>query len=484
METTTTAPKQIPISPNTKFEEILKVFDAQFKNKWNVRNTTATDRKKKLKKLRDEIFENQDKIEQIIYSDFRKPAIEAAYSEIAPVIIQINYALRNLDDWMAPKEVDTPLVFLGTASKVVFEPKGNTLILTPWNYPFQLPLVGIISAVAAGNTAILKPSEFTPHTSAYLKELLAKVFPENEVAVVEGDHTVSAELLKLKFDHIHFTGSPAVGKHIMRAAADNLTSVTLELGGKSPVIIDETANVKAAAMKIAWGKFLNEGQICIAPDYVLIHESKHDEFIEKMRERIKQNFGDNPQQSPDLCRIVNNKHFHRIKRILDDAVSQGAKIEAGGQVYEGENYIAPTVLSNVPVGAQVLEEEIFGPLLPLIKYRDINEALAFINAREKPLALYIFSEKRKNQEFILNNTSAGGTVINDNLVHQSQPNLPFGGVNNSGIGKSMGHYGFKEFSNERAVVKQLHSGSTMQMLYPPYKGFHRKLINFMLRWLV
>lgn len=484
METISTSSKQIPISPNTKFEEILKAFDAQFKNKWNLRNTTASDRTKKLKKLRDVIFANQSKIEQAIYADFRKPAIEVGYSEIAPVIIQINHAIRNLDDWMAPKEVDTPLVFIGTSSKVVFEPKGNTLILTPWNYPFQLPLVGIISAIAAGNAVILKPSEFTPHTSAFLKELLAQVFTENEVAVVQGDHTVSAELLKLKFDHIHFTGSPAVGKHIMRAASENLTSVTLELGGKSPVIIDETANVKAAAMKITWGKFLNEGQICIAPDYVLIHESKHDEFIEKMRERIKMNFGENPQKSPDLCRIVNNKHYHRIKRLLDNAVAQGAKIEAGGQVLEEENYIAPTILSNVPVGAAILEEEIFGPLLPLIKYRDINEALAFINAREKPLALYIFSEKRKNQDYILNNTSAGGTVINDNLVHQSQPNLPFGGVNNSGIGKSMGHYGFKEFSNERAVVKQLHSGSTMQMLYPPYKGFHGKLIEMMLKWLV
>ena len=484
MEATTTATKQIPISPNTKFEDTLKVFDAQFKNKWNLRNTTASDRKKKLKKLREVIFANSTKIEEVIYADFRKPAIEVQYSEIAPVIIQINHALRNLDDWMADKEVDTPLIFLGTASKVIFEPKGNTLILTPWNYPFQLPLVGVISAIAAGNAVILKPSEFTPHTSAYLKELLAQVFPENELAVLQGDHTVSSELLKLKFDHIHFTGSPSVGKHIMRAAAENLTSVTLELGGKSPVVIDETANVKAAAMKIAWGKFLNEGQICIAPDYVLIHESKHDEFVAKMKERITKNFGANPQQSPDLCRMVNNKHYHRVKRLLENAISQGAKVEVGGEVFEAENYIAPTILSNVPVGAEILEEEIFGPLLPLIKYRDINEALAFINAREKPLALYIFSEKRKNQDYILNNTSAGGTVINDNLVHQSQANLPFGGVNNSGIGKSMGHYGFKEFSNERAVVKQLHSGSTMQLLYPPYKGFHRKVIDLMLKWLV
>jgi aldehyde dehydrogenase (NAD+) len=295
--------KQIPISANTQLEEILNLFNAQFKNKWNVRNTTAKERIKKLKKLKEVIMSNREKIEQVIYADFRKPAVEVEYSEVAPVIIQINHAIRNLEDWMAPKEVDTPLIFLGTSSKVVFEPKGNTLILTPWNYPFQLPLVGIISAIAAGNTVMLKPSEFTPNTSAYLKELLGTVFPTNELAVVQGDYTVSAELLKLKFDHIHFTGSPAVGKHVMRAAADNLASVTLELGGKSPVVIDETANVKAAAMKIAWGKFLNEGQTCIAPDYILIHESKHDEFIANMRKRIQTNYGNEPHQSADL--IVN-----------------------------------------------------------------------------------------------------------------------------------------------------------------------------------
>lgn len=476
--------KQIPISANTQLEEILNLFNAQFKNKWNVRNTTAKERIKKLKKLKEVIMSNREKIEQVIYADFRKPAVEVEYSEVAPVIIQINHAIRNLEDWMAPKEVDTPLIFLGTSSKVVFEPKGNTLILTPWNYPFQLPLVGIISAIAAGNTVMLKPSEFTPNTSAYLKELLGTVFPTNELAVVQGDYTVSAELLKLKFDHIHFTGSPAVGKHVMRAAADNLASVTLELGGKSPVVIDETANVKAAAMKIAWGKFLNEGQTCIAPDYILIHESKHDEFIANMRKRIQTNYGNEPHQSADLCRIVNSKHYSRVKNLLDDAVAKGAKIEAGGKVVEEENYIAPTVLSNVATDSLIMQEEIFGPLLPIIKYQKIDEAIAFINAREKPLALYIFSEKTKNQNYILNNTTAGGTVINDNLVHVSQPYLPFGGVNNSGIGKSMGYYGFKEFSNERAVVKQLHSGSTMQLLYPPYKGFHKKVIDFMLKWLV
>lgn len=481
---TATLTQTVSISSNTKLEEILKLFDAQFKNKWNVRNTTAKIRIQKLKKLRDIILAEREKIEQAIYADFRKPAVEVGYSEVAPVVIQINHAIRNIGEWMEPKAVDTPVIFLGTSSKVVFEPKGNTLILTPWNYPFQLPLVAIVSAIAAGNTIILKPSEFTPHTSAYLKSLMAQVFSENEVAVVQGDYSVSSELLKLRFDHIHFTGSPAVGKHIMRAAAENLTSVTLELGGKSPVIIDETANVKAAAMKLAWGKFLNEGQTCIAPDYILVHESKHDEFLQKMRERIQLNYGSEPQQSADLCRIVNRKHYHRVKNLLDDAVAQGAKIEAGGKVVEEENYVAPTVLSNVSVNAQIMQEEIFGPLLPVLKYANIDEALAFVNSREKPLALYIFSEKRKNQDYILNNTTAGGTVINDNIVHVSQPNLPFGGVNNSGIGKSMGHYGFKEFSNERAVVKQLHSGSTMQLLYPPYKDFHKKLINIMVKWLV
>ncbi|HRP39363.1 MAG TPA: aldehyde dehydrogenase family protein [Chitinophagales bacterium] len=476
--------QQVPISTNTKLDEILNLFDAQFKNKANIRSTTAKERISKLRKLRNLVIEKRSEIAKAIYDDFRKPEVEAEYSEIVPVVVQLNHAIRNLSDWMKPEEVDTPLIFFGSSSKVVFEPKGNTLIITPWNYPFQLSLCAVISAVAAGNTVILKPSEFTPNTSAYLKKILAEVFPENEVAVVQGDYTVSNELLKIKFDHIHFTGSPAVGKIIMRAASEFLTPVTLELGGKSPAIIDETANVKAAAMKLTWGKFLNKGQTCIAPDYVLIHESKHDEFIAKMRERIEQNFGSDPQKSADLGRMVNAKHYGRVKELLEDAVNNGAKVEAGGKVAEGENYISPTVLSNVPLKSKIMQEEIFGPLLPVIKYKTIDEALAYVNAGEKPLALYIFSDKSKNQNDILNRTTAGGTVINDNIVHVTQPYLPFGGVNNSGIGKSMGHYGFKEFSNERAVVKQLHSGSSMQLLYPPYKGYHKKLIDFMLKWLV
>ncbi len=378
----------------------------------------------------------RSKIEQAVLADLHKPAVETAYAEIYGVIAECRFAIANLDDWTAPHEVDTPLLFIGSASKIVFEPKGITLLLTPWNYPFMMPCQHLVSAVAAGCTAIIKPSEFTPHTSAIVKELLAEVFPENEVAVIEGDYTVSSELLKLKFDHIHFTGSPAVGKVVMRAAAEHLTSVTLELGGKSPTIIDETANIGAAAKKITWGKYLNVGQTCIAPDYVLIQESKKDEFLAALKARVNKIFGDKPEQSPDLGRIVNSRHYQRIKGLYDDAISRGAKLEFGGEFDAEQNFISPTALSNVPLDSKIMEEEIFGPILPVITYKTPQDALNIIDGKEKPLALYIYSGKSKNQDFWLNNTTAGGTCINDNVCHIVQPNLPFGGVNNSGIGKS------------------------------------------------
>jgi aldehyde dehydrogenase (NAD+) len=483
MEATLTAPvKNIPISPNTKLEEILRIYDAQQKNRQTVKNTTTKERKAKLKKLVAVTLENRSKIEAAVYADLHKPPTETAYAEIYNVVAECRHAIENLDDWMAPHEVDTPLLYIGSSSKVVFEPKGAALILTPWNYPFQMPVQHLVACVAAGCTAIIKPSEFTPKTSAVVKEILAQVYPENEVAVIEGDYSVSTELLKLKFDHIHFTGSPAVGKIVMRAAAEHLTSVTLELGGKSPVIIDETANIEAAAKKITWGKYLNCGQTCIAPDYVLVHESRKDEFISKLTANMKKVFGDDAEKSSDYGHIVNNKHFKRIKNLLDEAVKRGAKVEQGGQTNEADNFIAPTVISNVSADSAVMQEEIFGPVLPVIAFRDEKEVLNTINGKEKPLALYIFSGKGKKQDFWLNNTSAGGTCINDNLAHISQPNLPFGGVNNSGIGKSFGHYGFKEFSNERAVLKALHSGSVTQPLYQPYGKLAKFVTNLMIKY--
>ncbi|HLP21527.1 MAG TPA: aldehyde dehydrogenase family protein [Chitinophagales bacterium] len=483
METATaTAVKNIPISPNTKLEEIFRIYDAQFKNRQNLKNSTAKQRKEKLKKMIATVNEMRSKIEDAVYADLRKPKVETAYAEIYNTVSECKHAIANLDDWMAPQEVDTPIMYVGSSSKIVSEPKGMALLLTPWNYPFQMPAQHLVAAVAAGCSVIIKPSEFTPHTSAVVKEFIGKVFTENEVAVIEGDHTVSTELLKLKFDHIHFTGSPAVGKVVMHAAADHLTSVTLELGGKSPVIIDETANIDAAVKKITWGKLINCGQTCIAPDYVLVHESKKDEFITKLIANIKKVFGENPQQSKDISHIINNRHFNRLKNVLNDAISKGAKVELGGQLDESDNYIAPTILSNVSLNSKVMEEEIFGPLLPVIGYKTENEVLNLINGKEKPLALYIFSAKGSKQDFWLNNTSAGGTCINDNLVHISQPNLPFGGVNNSGIGKSFGHFGFKEFSNERAVLKALHSGSVVTPLWQPYGKLAQTVTDFMIKF--
>ena len=485
MEATATqsAAKTVPISPNTKLEEIIRIFNLQQRNKQKAKNATASERKAKLKKLNDTIFEFRAKIEEALYKDLRKAQVESDFTEIYMVLTEARFAISHLNEWMAELEVETPLAMLGSSSKIIYEPKGTCLILSPWNYPFQLPLVTLVSALAAGNTAIIKPSEYTPHTSAILKAVINKAFDEADVAVIEGDHTVSTELLKLKWDHIHFTGSPAVGKVIMRAAAEYLTPVTLELGGKSPAIIDETANISAAAKKLTWGKWLNVGQTCIAPDYVLIQESKKDEFIAKMKESITKSFGTDPHASPDMARIVNNKNLLRVKGLLDDAVRSGAKIEVGGESVESENYIAPTVLTNVSLDAKIMQEEIFGPVLPVVTYKNLDEALAIVNGKEKPLSLYVFSSSGKNQKFVLNNSSAGGTCINDNLIHISNPYLPFGGVNNSGIGKSTGHFGFKEFSNERAVVKALHSGSVTTPLWFPYGKIAQTVADFLMKYL-
>ena len=482
MEATATAVKTIPISPNTKLEEIIRIFNAQQKNRQAVKNTTARERKAKLKKMIDTVVEYRTRIQDAVYADLRKPAIETDYAEIYNVITECRHAIDHLDEWTATHEVDTPLLFIGSSSKIVYEPKGVTLILTPWNYPFMMPAQHLVAAVAAGCTVIIKPSEFTPHTSALVKEILGKVFAENELAVIEGDYTVSSELLKLNFDHIHFTGSPAVGKVVMRAAAEHLTSVTLELGGKSPVIIDETANIDAAVKKITWGKYINCGQTCIAPDYILVHDSKKDEFVAKLDANIKKVFGSDAEKSPDMGRIVNNKHFNRIKGLLDEAVSKGAKIETGGQTNEADNFIAPTVISNVTLDSKIMQEEIFGPVLPVLSYHNTEDALNVINGKEKPLALYIFSGSTKKQDFWMENTSAGGSCINDNVVHITQPNLPFGGVNNSGIGKSFGFYGFKEFSNERGVLKALHSGSIVTPLWQPYGKLAKFVADLMIKY--
>jgi aldehyde dehydrogenase (NAD+) len=478
METLTATPKtatatlSIPISPNTASEKIQQVYKAQLANRQNIKNTTAAQRKAKLKKLEIAILQFREKIGDAIYADFKKPRPESDLTELSPTLIEVRHAMSDLASWMRPKNVDTPLSYFGTSSKLIYEPKGTTLIISPWNYPFNLCIIPLVGAIAAGNTAIVKPSEYTPNTSRVVKELLQSVFAENEVAVVEGDYSVSAELLKLKFDHIFFTGSPGVGKVVMRAAAEHLTSVTLELGGKSPVIVDDSANVKTAAKRIAWGKFVNAGQTCIAPDYALVHASKYNDFVKEFKNQIGEYYGSDAaaqQQSDSFARIVNAKHHARVKHLIDDAVEKGATVETGAVVNESDNFIAPTVLTNVPKDAKILEEEIFGPVLPVLKYNSFEEAFQIINEKEKPLALYIF-------------TTAGGTAINDTLIHCSHPNLPFGGVNNSGIGSGHGYFSFKEFSHERAVMKQWNPKSSIENMYPPYTGLKKKMIEFVMKY--
>jgi aldehyde dehydrogenase (NAD+) len=345
------------------------------------------------------------------------------------------------------------------------------LIISPWNFPVNLTFGPLVSAIAAGNCAILKPSEMTPATSALMKRIVGELFDESEVAVIEGDAATAEALLKKRFDHIFFTGSPAVGKIVMKAAAEHLTSVTLELGGKSPVIVDKTANLDEAARKIAWGKFLNSGQICIAPDYLLVDETIRTEFVEKLRAAIH----------PESGWLVNDRHTARVKRLFDTAVGGGAQVVSGG-AFENRA-VAPTLLENVAADAPIMNEEIFGPLLPIIPYRALDDALRVIDAREKPLVLYLFSRSRAVIRRVLRGTRAGGTVVNDTLLHFYQHNLPFGGVGNSGVGKAHGFFGFEAFSNARGVLEQPLPVSGIQLLYPPYTKLKRKLIELTIKYL-
>lgn len=456
------------------------LFEKQQQNAQNIANTTAKERIAKIKKVMNWMLENESQIADALYADHKKHPAEVKISEIMPVVGEAKFIIKHLTQWMRAEDVDTPLKMVGTISKIIHEPKGNCLIISPWNYPFNLAVKPLLQAIAAGNVVILKPSEVVPHASKLIAKMIAELFDENEIAVVEGDADVSTALLKLKFSHIFFTGSPAVGKIVMTAAAKNLCSVTLELGGKSPTIIDETANVKAAAQAITAMKFLNNGQTCIAPDYIYIHQSKTDEFIQEANAYLAKMYGNDAFQTPDYCRVVNDRHFKRVKGYMEDAVAKGAKIVGGGRSNESENYIEPTLIIDVNDGMKIMQDEIFGPLLPIMQFADNEEVIEYVGKGEKPLALYVFSKKRKNIDFFIQNTSAGATVINETTIHYLQDNLPFGGVNNSGIGKSFGKYGFEEFSNKRAIVEN--KFAQFSMFHPPYTNRVMKLLDIVIKW--
>jgi aldehyde dehydrogenase (NAD+) len=425
--------------------------------------TSARERIAKIKRLHDALLARRGEIRQALWDDYRKPAAEVDLSEIYPVLGEARHARRHLREWMEPQYVPAPIALLGSRSQIVQEPKGVVLIISPWNFPVNLTLGPLVSAVAAGNCAMIKPSEMTPRTSACMKRILADLFDEDEVAVIEGDAAVAEALLKKRFDHIFFTGSPNVGRIVMRAAAEHLTSVTLELGGKSPAIVDRSANLDEAAKKLAWGKFFNAGQICIAPDYVLVDESVHAPFMEKLRRSIDDLGGDASRSV-----LVNERHAARVRRLIGSASSDRA--------------LAPTIVEQPSEDSELMREEIFGPVLPVLTYRTLDDALRIIGEREKPLALYLFSRDRRVQRDVLRRTRAGGTAINDTLLHFYQLNLPFGGVGNSGVGKGHGRFGFEAFSNARGVFEQPTRFSMIQLLYPPYTRFKQKLIDLTLKY--
>jgi len=463
--------------------EIRRIFELQRETAIRLRRSTVDERIAKIKKLKAAVLAHTEEFYQAGESDFRKPPAEVDVTEILPVVAEANDALRNLRGWMKPKGVWPSRAMHGTKAYLQYEPKGRCLIISPWNYPVNLTFGPLISAIAAGNTAILKPSEMTPHTSALLVRITREVFAEDEIAIFEGDARISTALLELPFDHIFFTGSPAIGKVVMAAAAKHLTSVTLELGGKSPTIVDQSADLKLAARTILWGKFTNNGQTCIAPDHVYVHASVKDEFVGHCRDILAATYGADPRgqiNSPYLARIVNQRHTSRIKALLDDAKARGAKILVGDVVDEASCFIAPTLLENIPDDAKIMTEEIFGPLLPIISYTDVDDVIRRINSDQKPLALYVWSRTESNIQKLMQQTSSGGACINHAVVQFLHGNLPFGGVNNSGIGSGHGHYGFKAFSHERAVVRT--RVMLASMFFPPYSDRMRSLVKLMTKF--
>lgn len=462
-----------------------EVFERQRATALRLRTSTAAERIAKLRKLRDAVIANTQAFYEAGYADFKKPQGEVDLTEILPVVVEANDAIRHLKTWMKPLKVWPTMLTAGTSSYVKYEPRGRCLIISPWNYPVNLTFGPLVSAIAAGNTAIIKPSEMTPHLAAAMTKLVGDVFSEDEVAIFEGDASTSQALLELPFDHIFFTGSPAIGKVVMAAAAKHLTSVTLELGGKSPTIVDETADLDLAASNILWGKYANDGQTCIAPDHIYVHEKVKDAFVAKCKAIIETAYGKDGEaqkQNPHLARIVNRRHTERVKALLDDATQRGARVLVGGDTSPDDCFVAPTLLDNVPADAKINGEEIFGPLLPIYGFSNLDEVIRRINADPKPLALYIYSRTEANVQRVLDETSSGGACVNHAVIQYLHGRLPFGGVNNSGIGNAHGHFGFRTFSHERAVVRTQLSFAAKLLQPGGVPDYLRKMLKRILTW--
>ncbi|QSB28532.1 aldehyde dehydrogenase [Flavobacterium sp. CLA17] len=420
-------------------------------------------RKETLKKLLYNIQKSEDLIAKALYDDFKKPEFEAVLTETNYVISELKDTIKNIHKWAKPKRIFPSLLNFPSTDYIYKEPYGKVLVIAPWNYPFQLALCPLISAVAAGNSVVLKPSELTPHTSAIITKIIQKTFHINHVEVFEGGVEVSNKLLAQRWDYIFFTGSVAVGKVVAKAAAENLTPVTLELGGKNPCIIDETADLKLAAKRIVWGKFINAGQTCIAPDYILIQKNMKINFLSFMMEEITKAYGKKMEKSPDFARIINTKNWLRLVNMIDPE-----RVIFGGETDANALYIAPTLLEEPSLDSPVMKEEIFGPILPILTYETEEEIKNVISRYEKPLAFYVFSDNKSFAKKLITTYSFGGGCINDTVVHFSNKRLPFGGVGHSGIGAYHGRLSFDIFSHHKGVVKK-GNWLDLPMRYAPYK---------------
>ncbi len=466
-------------------EQIQRVLELQRRHRWTMARTTAAERIRRLRRLRDVIWGRRAELHRALRDDFRKNATEADITELYPFVAEVDHAIRHLPRWMKPQRVKTPRMLAGTHSRILHEAKGLVLILSPWNYPLNLLLNPLVAAIAAGNCAVIKPSSKVPHTAALSRELLAEVFPEQEVAVFEGSSAVADALLAEPFDHVFFTGSTRVGRKVMRAAAEHLTPVTLELGGKSPVIVDRSADLDRTAERVLWGKFVNAGQTCVAPDYVLIHESIAERFVARARRVLEDRFGRDAaarRESPSYCRLVSQRHAAGLQDLLQRAVDHGARVEFGGTIDPEARYLEPTLLGGVTEDSPVMEDEIFGPILPILTYRSLDEAIRIVRARPKPLALYVFAGDDAVVDRVLAETTAGGSCVNSVILHLANPDLPFGGVGTSGMGRYHGFRGFQELSNERAVLRQGWL-DTLRFFYPPYTDRVDKTIRLAMRYM-
>ena len=434
-------------------------------------------RRSQLQRLKAAIVAATDDIYTALSADLGKCKTEAFMSEVALSLGDIDDALKHLSSWARPRRVGIPVPFQPATGRVVPEPLGVVLIISPWNYPFHLTIGPLVSAIAAGNCAMVKPSEMSSHTSSLLCRLIQQTFPKELVSAVEGDAEVAKALLAEPFDHIFFTGSPSVGKLIMQAAAQHLTPVTLELGGKSPCIVGKSANLSVAAKRIVWGKAFNAGQTCVAPDYLMVHRSVKEALTVAIAQTIQDFFGEDMAESPDYGRIVSDRHFQRLAHLMEEAMGTGKRI-SGGQHNAKTRYMALTVIDEVPASAAIMQEEIFGPILPVIDFEEIDEAISFINDRPKPLALYLFSTDRTEQQIVEAQTSSGGLCFNETITQYAISGLPFGGVGQSGMGKAHGKAGFDTFSHYKTVMSKA-NWLDLPLRYPPYKnklGLLKKLL--------